>query len=278
MQSADDLSRWSWPQVAGATFVRDMWIATSYRIGFVVSVAAAILNLLNVFFLSSAVGNGLSADVARYGGSYFGFAVVGVALASFMAVGVTGISARIREGQMMGTLELMLLSPNRLGVVLASSSLWGHSQALVTLLVYLVVGILLGMDAHAANIPMTILSLALAVVSFNALGLLAASFVIIIKQGNPVALLLGFASVLLSGVLYPTSVLPEWLRAIGQFLPLTHALELIRRSMLQGDGLGELWPTFLGLAGLTAVLLPLGLCACHVAVRIAQTDGSLSHY
>lgn len=275
---ATDLSRWAWPHVAGATFARDMWIATSYRIGFLVSLAGAVLNILNIFFLSSAVGLGMSADVARYGGDYFGFALVGVALSSFMAVGVTGISARIREGQMMGTLELMLLSPNRLGVVLASSSLWGHVQSFVTLLVYLAVGSLLGMDVHRANVPMTILSLALAVVAFNALGMLAASFVIIIKQGNPIALLLGFASVLLSGVLYPTSVLPEWLRVVGQALPLTHALELIRRSMLEGAGVTELWPSLLAMVILTVVLLPLGLWACHLAVRVAQTDGSLSHY
>jgi len=125
---------------------------------------------------------------------------------------------------------------------------------------------------------MAIVSVALAIVAFNALGLIAASFVIVIKQGNPVSLVVGLASALLGGVLYPTSVLPEWLRAIGQLLPLTHALELVRGSILAGEGIAELWQPFLTLAALTAVLLPIGLWACSRAVHIAQTDGSLAQY
>jgi ABC-2 type transport system permease protein len=267
-----------WAQVARATFIRDMWMATSYRAGFLLTFGGSILNILGVFFLSRAFGDSLRGPLDLYGGSYFGFAVVGVAFATFMAVGLTGIGSRIREGQTMGTLELMLLSPNRLGILLFSSSLWGHAQALVTLLVYLLAGAALGMDLGHANLPMALVSLSLAVVAFNALGLIAASFVIVIKQGNPVSLVVGLASALLGGVLYPTSVLPEWLRAIGQLLPLTHALELIRRSVLAGEGIDTLWAPFASLAVLTAVLLPVGLWACSRAVHIAQTDGSLAQY
>lgn len=253
-------------------------MALSYRTGFLLTFVGSVLNILGVFFLSEAFGANLGASLERYGGTYFAFAVVGVAFSTFMSVGMTGIGSRIREGQMMGTLELMLLSPNRLGVLLFSSSLWSHAQSLVTLGLYLLAGLVLGMDLGRANVPMAALSLALAVVAFNALGLIAASVVIVIKQGNPVSLLLGMASVLLGGVLYPTSVLPAWLQAVGQLLPLTHALELMRRSVLGGEGMDTLWGSFLALAVLTAILLPIGLWACARAVRIAQTDGSLSQY
>jgi ABC-2 type transport system permease protein len=134
------------------------------------------------------------------------------------------------------------------------------------------------MDLGDANVPMALASLLLAVLSFNALGLFSAAVVIVIKQGNPVSLLISMASILLAGVLYPISVLPGWLQAIGQVLPLTHALELVRRSALGGEGIATLWGPFLILLALTAVLLPAGLWACERAVRIAQTDGSLSQY
>jgi ABC-2 type transport system permease protein len=274
----DRAARHGWLEVARATFIRDMRMAASYRAGFVLSFGGSILNLLGVFFLSRTVGSSIGAPLDRYGGDYFAFAVVGVAFSTFMGVGLTGIASRIREGQMMGTLELMLLSPNRLAVLLFSSSIWAHIQAALTLALYLVTGIVLGMNVGRANIPMAFLSLALSVVAFNALGLLSASVVIVIKQGNPVSLVLGMASVFLGGVLYPPSVLPDWLRAIGQLLPLTHSLELIRRSVLGGEGLETLWGPFLSLALLTAVLLPLGLWACGRAVRLAQTDGSLAQY
>jgi ABC-2 type transport system permease protein len=125
---------------------------------------------------------------------------------------------------------------------------------------------------------MVFFSFALSIVAFNALGLLAASIVIVIKQGNPVSVLLGAASVLLGGVFYPVSGLPGWLQSLAQLLPMTHSLELVRRSMLEGEGLPTLWGPVLALAALTAVLLPAGLWASHLAVRIAQTDGSLSQY
>lgn len=266
-----------WGQVMSATFVRDMLTATSYRVGFLTSLGASALSIFGIFFLSEAVGDS-AGTLEPYGGSYFAFALVGVMLTSLMALGLTGMSARIREAQMMGTLELMLLSPNRLGVLFLSSSLWAHAQALLTLVLYLVVGVLLGASFREANLAMTLVSLVLAVLAFNALGLLSAAVVIVIKQGNPVALLISVASVLLAGVFYPVTVLPSWLQAIGQLLPLTQALELVRRAALGGEGIATLWGPFLILSAITAVMMPVGLWACRRAVRIAQTDGSLSQY
>ena len=265
-------------RVVWAAFVRDRQTALSYRASFLLSMVASVVNILGVFFLSRAFGAAEEGLIAQYGGNYFSFAIVGIAFTNFMALGLGGIGTRVREGQMMGTLELMLLSPNRLGVLLLSSSLWSHVVSLGTLLLYLLAGAVLGVHLGQANVPMAVLSLALAIVSFNALGLLAASFVIVLKQGNPVTWLIGTASVLLSGVFYPTSVLPDWMRGVGQLLPLTQALELMRRSVLNGEGLTTLWGPFLALLLLTVVLLPGGLFACHLAVRVAQTDGSLSQY
>jgi ABC-2 type transport system permease protein len=265
-------------RVVWAAFVRDRQTALSYRTSFMLSMVASVVNILGVFFLSRAFGAAGSGLIAQYGGNYFSFAIVGIAFTNFMALGLGGIGTRVREGQLMGTLELMLLSPNRLGVLLLSSSLWSHVVSLGTLLLYLLAGAVLGVHLGQANVPMAVLSLALAIVSFNALGLLAASFVIVLKQGNPVTWLIGTASVLLSGVFYPTSVLPDWMRGVGQLLPLTQALELMRRSVLNGEGLTTLWGPFLALLFLTVVLLPGGLFACHLAVRVAQTDGSLSQY
>jgi ABC-2 type transport system permease protein len=273
MQSLGETLRVMW-----AAFVRDRQTALSYRTGFLLSIVASVVNILGVFFLSRAFGTAGSGLIADYGGNYFSFAIVGIAFTNFMALGLGGIGGRVREGQMMGTLELMLLSPNRLGVLLLSSALWSHVVSLGSLLLYFLAGALLGVQLGQANVPMAVLSLALAIISFNALGLLAASFVIVLKQGNPVTWVIGTASVLLSGVFYPTNVLPDWLRGIGQLLPLTQALELLRRSILNGEGLATLWPPFLALLLLTVVLLPVGLVACHLAVRVAQTDGSLSQY
>lgn len=265
-------------RVASATFIRDMWTASSYRIGFLLRIGGGLAGILGIYFLSEAFGDDLAAPIARYGGDYFGFAIIGIAVANFMGVGLTGIASRIREGQTMGTIELMLLSPNRLGVLLLSSSLWNLAFAAVTLVLYLLASVPLGADLGEVNLPMAVLSLAVATLAFAGLGLLSGSVVILIKQGNPVSLLVGVVSGLVAGVLYPTTVLPGWLQAVANVLPLTHALELARRSILGGEGIETLWGPFLWLLALTVVFLVAGLWACGAAVRIAQTDGSLSEY
>jgi len=265
-------------RVGRALFLRDMRIALSYRAGFALTTFGAVVNTLAIYFLSEAFGNVAAPAIAPYGNAYFGFAIIGVALTNLMAVGMSGMSGRIREGQMTGTLEIMLMSPNRLAVLLIGSTLWSHLLAVITMIPYAIAAVLLGLDVTRVNLPVAILSFVLAVVSFNALGLLAASFVILIKSGDPVTWVVSTASVLLAGVFYPTSVLPDWMQVLGRLLPLTYALELLRGSLLRGEGFATLGPAFVGLAILTVLLLGIGLVATRQAIRIALRDGSLSYY
>jgi ABC-2 type transport system permease protein len=265
-------------QLAAAFFVRDARTATSYKIGFLLTTGGSIATALMLFFLSRVIEGSVTPMLGAYGGNYFAFVIIGVGFSGFMAAGIAGLASKIREGQTMGTLELTMLSPTRLPLLLIYSSLWAHASAATTVGVYLLAGIVFGMDVHEANVPVAIVGLGLGIVSFNGLGLLSASVVILIKQGNPVNWLVGSASGLLSGVLYPISVLPDGLRAASQFLPLTHVLEVLRASILRGAGFADVFPSLAALAMLTVVLVPLGILACHRAIRVAQTDGTLANY
>jgi len=267
-----------WWHVAAATLRRDVLMARSYPVGFALGLASSLFGVLSILFLDAAFGDAAAGRLDDYGRSYFGFAVIGIGLSTFMATGLSGMASRVREGQLMGTLELLLVSPNPLPLLLFSSAIWAHMRALLTLALYVVIAVPLGMDVSRANWPVAILSLLLAVVAFNALGLVAAAYVVVLKQGNPVTLVLTAASSLLAGVLYPVAVLPDWLQSIAAFLPLTHALELVRRSLLAGDGLAELIAPLGSLILLTAILLPIGAWIVDRAVRVAKTDGSLSQY
>ena len=52
----------------------------------------------------------------------------------------------------------------------------------------------------------------------------------------------------------------------------------LRRSLLLGEGFSQLAGEFLTLAALALALFVFGLLACQIAIQIARTDGSLSHY
>ena len=53
-------------------------------------------------------------------------------------------------------------------------------------------------------------------------------------------------SMLLSGFMFPFRAMPEWAQTIGEVLPLTHFLRIVRGILLKGNSapqlLGELWP------------------------------------
>jgi ABC-2 type transport system permease protein len=259
--------------VAWAFLVRDLRIEASHKAGLAFRIFAGLLGVPIFFFVARVVRGG--GTVEGFGG-YFPFVIVGLALTAYMSVGIGAFATSLRRSQATGALEHMILSPTRFALVLLSSSFPGYLLAVVSIVGFLGMGAVLGMDLSQANLPVAVLSLVVATAAFVALGLLAASVVFVTNGGNPVSWVIRAASLLLAGVFYPVSVLPDALGLAAQAVPLTHAVELLRRSLLAGDGVTELQDELLALLMITAVLMPLGLGACRLALRVARTDGSLS--
>ena len=67
-------------------------------------------------------------------------------------------------------------------------------------------------------------------------------------------------SILLSGFMFPFRGMPEWAQWIGNALPNTHFLQIVRGILLKGNGWTEIWPNiwplliFLFIVGLVAML------------------------
>ncbi|HEY5740966.1 MAG TPA: ABC transporter permease [Terrimicrobiaceae bacterium] len=49
-------------------------------------------------------------------------------------------------------------------------------------------------------------------------------------------------SLLLSGFMFPFRGMPDWAQVIGQTLPLTHFLRVLRGILLKGNGFADIWP------------------------------------
>lgn len=52
-------------------------------------------------------------------------------------------------------------------------------------------------------------------------------------------------SILMSGFMFPFRGMPGWAQAVGEALPLTHFLRVLRGVMLKGSGFAEVWPEIL---------------------------------
>ena len=64
-------------------------------------------------------------------------------------------------------------------------------------------------------------------------------------------------SILLSGFMFPFRGMPGWAQAIGEMLPLTHFLRIVRGVLLKGNGFAEIgsevWPIVLFMAVVSAI-------------------------
>jgi len=265
--------------VATAFLRRDLSQALSYRLSFLLQLVGIFSSMAIFYFVSLLLGSAAAPQLEAYGGDYFSFVLIGLAFTGYMGLSLSSFAQGIREGQVMGTLEIMLLSPTRLSAILLSSSLWSYVLTTLRVVVYLSLGVLVfGVSLSQANFLTALVVLVLSITSFSGIGILSAALVLVVKKGDPVAWLFGGMSSLLAGVYYPVSVLPDWLEPLSRLLPLTYALDAMRLAMLKGSSLYEVRFDILVLLGFTVVLTPLAFLVFRKALKRAKMDGSLIQY
>ena len=265
--------------VAAAFLKRDLSLNLSYRLSFFLQIFGIIFSVASIYFVSRLFGNAIVPQLNQYGGDYFSFALIGIAFSGYVSISLSNFAKSIREGQVMGTLEIMLLSPTRLSSILLSSSLWTYLFATVNVAVYLALGILVfGFNISQVNIVTALVVLIVSIAGFSGIGILSAATVLIIKKGDPVSMVYGSISSLLSGVLYPVSVLPDWLEPLSRIFPLTYALNGMRLAVLQGASLYEVRSDLFFLLGFAVFLTPLSFLVFRKALQRAKAEGSLVQY
>ena len=84
-------------------------------------------------------------------------------------------------------------------------------------------------------------------------------------QAMQMSLFIFLPSILMSGFMFPFKGMPQWAQAIGEILPLTHFLRIVRGVMLKGNGFAEAWPN------LWPLLLFLLAVAALAVVRYQRT-------
>ena len=266
-------------RVAWAFLQRDLRAEMSYRVSFLLQFFNVFFSVAVFYFVAKMFGGAVTPFLEPYGGDYFSFVLIGIAFAGYFNVGLSGFSNSLRRAQTTGTLEAMLSTPTRLSTIILSSSQWSYLMTTLRVVVYLLIGtLILGVDLGQGNFGAALLILVLTVISFGSLGIIAAGFIMVLKQGNPVTWVFGTTASLLGGVYYPVDVMPVWMQRLADFLPVTYALRGMRLALLQGASFSTLQSDILALTGFCVFLLPLSLLAFRFAVRRARADGSLTHY
>lgn len=266
-------------RLALAFLRRDAKIAMSYRFSFFAQLFANLLVLGLFYYVGKTLGDQPLPALARYGGSFMAFLLIGIALTDCVGVSLMSFAAQVREAQTTGTLEATFMSPVRLPLILIYSSLWNYVMCAIRFVLYLVVGAhLYSVDLTHVNVVAAVAIFVLTVVCFMGLGILWAGIVLLVKRGESIMTAAATVVLLVSGVLYPVSMLPPWLQTIARIVPLTHALDGMRFALLKGADVASLAPTLLTLSLFGTVLMFAGIGGFNIAVKLAKDSGSLTQY
>lgn len=260
---------------------RDAKIAMSYRLQFFFQIAGVFSVCVTFFFLALMMKRveGNIAALQKYGGSYFGFVLMGAAFSTYLDSSLRTFSGAIRQAQMTGTLEAMLTTRARIGPLVAGSASYALLFTTVRTLLYVLFGaFVFRMPIAFDRWPEALAVMGLTITSTLALGVFAAGFIVLYKQGDPVTAALSGLSWLLSGVLYPKEILPEWVQNAASFLPMTHTLEAIRLVLLTGAKVGSISGSLIYLGAFSAVGIPIAIVWFKWAVSRARLEGSLARY
>jgi ABC-2 type transport system permease protein len=121
-----------------------------------------------------------------------------------------------------------------------------------------------------------LLLLVIASVSFIGIGMMAAVLPLISpEKGTQIGYVGQGVMLVVSGVYYPVSVLPEWMQWISTISPATYALRGMRDAILEGAGIGALWGDTWPLIVIGLVSIPLGLLVFQLGERYAKRHGKL---
>jgi ABC-2 type transport system permease protein len=185
----------------------------------------------------------------------------------------------VRQEQSEGTLESLLVTPTPLWVLLLGSTLVPLGFTLVEIVVYVAVGIgFFGAGFSAAGVLIAIPIALLNVAVFAGIGILAASFIVVTKRGEPITPLVGATTTLFAGALFPVSLLPGALQVAGKLLPSYYGIEGLRGALLSDEPLAAAWDEMIVLASMAAVLLPLSTWVLTKALRWGRVSGTLGSF
>ncbi len=248
---------------------------------FIFQLASVITICFTFFFLAllfRQVPGGV-ASLGRYGGDYFGFALVGAAFSTYFDSALRTFGHGVRQAQITGTFEAMLATPLSLSVAVGGSGVYPLVFHTARVALFLGLGALLVPGGFAAaNWSAALLVFIATVGSALVFGVFSAGFIVWFKQGDPVTGAFAGLSWLFAGILYPVEILPLPAQKIALALPMTHALEGLRLTLLSGATVQEVKGPLTTLTLIGVIGLPLSLMWFRLAVRRARVAGSLAKY
>jgi len=233
-----------------------------------------VANTLTIVFIAEGIeASGGQIDVERT----TAVLLIGAVIWAYLGMIFEILTETVAWERWEGTIEYTFMAPLSRPVHLTGMGLFAIAYGLVqSVLLFTVVAFFFDLSLPNANFAAALVVLAVASISFVGIGMMTSVLPLISpEKGTQLGFIAQGILLVVSGVYYPVSVLPEWMQWIATISPATYALEGVRDAILEGDGLGaltdEIWPLLV----IGAVSIPLGLAVFGRGERYAKRHGKL---
>jgi ABC-2 type transport system permease protein len=182
--------------------------------------------------------------------------LMGVILTMTMVM-MTGLAiTRERER---GTMENLLATPATVLEVMTGKIVPYILIGLLQVTIVLVLARALFSVPIQGSVTVLYLSVLLFIAANLMLGLTISSVAHNQLQAMQMTFFFFLPSMLLSGFMFPFRGMPGWAQVIGEALPLTHFLRIVRGVLLKANGWAEIWPEAWPIALFGLVIMAIGL-------------------
>jgi ABC-2 type transport system permease protein len=258
---------------------RDALVAWSYRVQFVSDWGYLVLQAFVFYWIGRLVDPKTLPQYGHHRTTYLEFVAVGISVGVFVQLALVRVAAQLRQEQLAGTLEALLLTPTRPTTIQVGSVTYDLLYVPVRTCIFLaLIAVGFGLRFHAGGIAPAALILLLFIPFMWGLGILSGASTLTVRRGanavGPIVALMAIGS----GAYFPLDVMPGWLQAVAHVSPMTLAVRGMRQSLLAGISGGQLLHIVWILAVASACSIAVGAAGFRYALIRESRRGSLGHY
>jgi ABC-2 type transport system permease protein len=258
---------------------RDFLTAFSYRLPFVTDWISLLVQTLLFAYIGKLIPD---SALPTYNGQpvdYLEFVAVGITLTSFLAVGISRLSTALRQEQVQGTLEVMLLTPTAWTSIQIGSAFYDIIYVPIRTIIFLgLTTVFFGAVYDTSGWGPSLLVLMCFIPVVWGLGIISAASTLTYRRGSGGVGLIITVATLGSGAYVPLYLLPQWVQDLAAYNPIAIAVTALRDTLLGGATFADIWPDMMRLIPMAIASLVLGAIAFRAAVNRERRKGTLGLY
>jgi ABC-2 type transport system permease protein len=258
----------------GGIVERNMYLTRRYIWWDLAFFVWTVANTLTIVFIAKgqqAIGATIDVDRATT------YLLVGAVIWAYLGIVFEFMTETVAWERWEGTIEYTFMAPLRRLTHLAGMGAYSVLYGLIRAgLLFAVVAFFFSLSMPDADYLAAIVVLLVGSVSFIGIGMMTAVLPLISpEKGAQLGFVAQGVLLVVSGVYYPTTILPGWMQHLATISPATYALDGTRKAILEGQGLGSMGHELIMLAIIGVVAIPIGLALFSAGERYAKRNGKL---